>query len=61
MVIGSSSIDYRRVFMNTTNRNVFVYMTMVVAVSLLMPFQFAYAAIGFAKPCRNAEYVKEQV
>ena len=47
--------------MNTTNRNVFVYMTMVVAVSLLMPFQFAYAAIGFAKPCRNAEYVKEQV
>ncbi|MBT6349234.1 MAG: hypothetical protein HOJ50_08745, partial [Proteobacteria bacterium] len=47
--------------MSTKNRNLFVYMTMVVAVSLLMPFQFAYAAIGFAKPCRNAEYVKEQV
>ena len=35
--------------MSTKNRNLFVYMTMVVAVSLLMPFQFAYAAIGFAK------------
>ena len=47
--------------MSKKNRNLFVYMTLVLAASLLIPFQFAYAATGFAKPCRNAEYAKEQV
>jgi len=47
--------------MSKKNRNLSMYMTAVFTALLLVPAQWAIAATSFAKPCRNAEYVTQQV
>ena len=47
--------------MSKKNRNLSMYMTAVFTALLLVPAQWAIAATSFAKPCRNAEYLTQQV
>jgi len=47
--------------MSKKSRNLAMYMAAVFTALLLVPTQWAIAATSFAKPCRNAEYVTQQV
>lgn len=47
--------------MSKKSRNLSMYMAAVFTALLLVPTQWAIAATSFAKPCRNAEYVTQQV
>ncbi|MDB4826183.1 M12 family metallo-peptidase [Gammaproteobacteria bacterium] len=47
--------------MSIKNRNLCMYMTVALAAALLVPTQWSFAATSFAKPCRNAGYLTQQV